>query len=534
MASAVNANLRPVSPGGDSPGRNHANTRRRGSHTDGVRATARPQRNVPMVGGGLGHDDPTTSAVGWDARVEYTPLHSAVVVPSGETERFIAKEMLSLCDAPGQTSTRVHLEAFLQDLIDDSAQMYKNANYKYYEYKPLTLFTIDSGYEDGLIFTPNNNRLLLLYRSGEAPVLGAHLVNFLVHNRVTRRLYLYTDQLPIYAEDRDAINDYNGGRTKMHIPKLLTEQLVDEIRQRVDDVTEIWLQFPGDRAPFLIVMNRNNQYDYMFGKNDASTAERPWSDATTLRFHSSDQTREYIRDQMFGMYQLEADAFYGFQYNFYDRYYNNSVQRDSYLDHLYNGFVEHRIDERRCQLQLSNPGSGVIHCGECASASATEGGRFDCVLQYAPLTSTGPCPIARYVLCTLNEWYRGHYLGHGLDIATPVIHDVRMAFLKPRVRHKVLAIDAFLKGANPAPGTTSFATAMGRAYGTSHGQDGHWPFASVEDCLKSPEYNTNKMLHHFAKGFNDSTGRPSPEWGNEGDLEWRRSVCQSLSPTKPS
>jgi hypothetical protein len=491
-------------------------------------------------GGGLGHDDPTTSAVGWDARVEYTPLHSAVVVPSGETERFIANEMLSLCDAPGQTSTRVNLEAFLQDLIDDSTQVYKNTNYGYYEYKRHTLFTIDFGYQDGPLFTPNDNRLLLLYRSGEAPVLGAHMVNYLVHNRKTRRDYLYADQLPIYAEDRATTDMLGGGGIHMRIPKLLTEQLVDEIRQRVDDVTEIWLQFPHDRAPFLIVMNRNNQYDYMFGEMDASTAERPWSDATTLRFHSyeSDQTPEYNENfQMFGMYYTrESYAFYGSQYITSDPYPTYDImQRDSYLDHLYKGFVEHRIDERRCQLQLANPGSGVIHCDECASASETEGGRFDCVLQYAPLTSTGPCPIARYVLCTLNEWYRGHNRGYGLDFAAPVIHDVRMAFLKPRIRRKVQAIDALMKGAIPAPGTTSFATAMGRAYGTSHGQeDGHWPFASVNDCLQSPEYNTNKMLHYFAKGFNDTTGRPAPEWGNEGDLEWRRRVCQSLSPTKPS
>ena len=500
-----------------------------------------------MVGGGLGHDDPTTPAMGLDAHFEYTPLHSAVLLPSGETERFIADEMLFICDAPGQTSTRVNLEAFLHDLIDDNTRRKENQyTDPYYKGQPLTLFTVDLGYDEGPLFTPNHNRLLLLYRSGDgdAPVLGAHLVKFLVKNRHARREYLYEDQRPIYAEDRETTYDDNGGRIHMRIPKLLTEQLVDEIRRRVLDVTEIWLQFPDDRAPFLIVMNRHNQYDYMFD-TDASTAERPWSDATTLRFKSneSDKTREYNPFHVFGRYQREADAFYGFQCDYYPYCENDQEdrkkQRDSYLDHLYNGFVKHRNDERRCQLQLANPRTGVSHCDECASASAMEGCRLYCV-QYAPLTSTGPCPIARYVLCTLNKWYQGiwsistHYYGPGLDVATPVIHDVRMAFRKPRIRHKVRAIDALKKGAIPAPGTTSFAATMGRAYGKSHGRDGHWPFASVEDCIQSPEYNTNKMLHHFAKGFNDTTGRPTPEWGDEGDLEWRRRVCQSLSPTKPS
>ena len=471
------------------------------------------------------------------------PETSAVVLQSGhihgpvddlETERLIANEMLRFCDTPGQTSTRVNLEAFLQDLLDDKRYMYEQMHYRYYQERERRLFTLNVGIDEGPVgsdegpvFSPNNNRLLLLYRSGDAPVLGAHLVNFLVKIHQFDD-YLYEFQLPIYAEDlSESTKDDN--RCRLPIPKLLTGDLVDEIRTRVADVTEIWLQFPTDRAPFLIVMNRRNQYDYIFGEQSDSTLETPRSDATGLRFQSnasddsSDETCESNHLCGAGLYKCDSYAFYRGKDDWYPR-------RDSYLDHLYDAFVTHRTDGRSCRLQLANPGSGVIHCAECANASAMDGGLFY-YLQHAPLTSIGPCPIARYVLCTLSKWHLGERSGDSsvFDVATPVIHDVRMALHKRRVRHKVLAVDALKKGAEPAPGTTAFATAMGRAYGTRHGKDGHWPFASVDDGLQSPEYKTNKMLYHFAKGFNDTIGRPVPEWGGEGDVAWRRRVCKTIT-----
>ena len=462
---------------------------------------------------------------------------TAVVLRSGhihgpiddlETERLIANEMRLFCETPGQTSTRVNLEAFLQDLLDDKRYMYEQMHYRYYPKRERRLFTLDVGYDEGPIFSPKNDRLLLLYRSGDAPVLGAHLVNFLVK---IRRFddYLYEFQQPIYAEDLSE-STTDDSRCRLPIPKLLTGDLVDEIRQRIADVTEIWLQFPADRAPFLIVMNRHNQYDYIFGEQSDSTLETPWSDATGLRFQSnaSDETCESNDLCGAGLYRCDSQAFYRGEDDWYPR-----APRDSYLDHLYNVFVTHRTDGRSCRLQLASPGSGVIHCAECANASAMDGGLFYYV-QHAPLgplTSIGPCPIARYVLCTLSKWHRGERSGDSsvFDVATPVIHDVRMALHKRRVRHKVLAVDALKKGAEPAPGTTAFATAMGRAYGTRHGKDGHWPFASVDDGLQSPEYKTNKMLYHFAKGFNDTIGRPVPEWGGEGDVAWRRRVCKTIT-----
>ena len=133
-------------------------------------------------------------------------------------------------------------------------------------------------------------------------------------------------------------------------------------------------------------MNRHNQYDYMFD-TESSTAEIPSSYATTLRFKTLDKTQEYNRWHIFCRYQREADAFYGFIYNYYnDNEADPENQRDSYLDHLYEGLYE-GFDEHSCQLQLANPGSDVIYCEECAGASAMEGGRLYCV-QYAPLTST--------------------------------------------------------------------------------------------------------------------------------------------------
>ena len=498
--------------------------------------------------GGVDRGDPTTTAVGPNAPIKYTPLHAAVVVPSEhangpagdrETERFIASEMLRLCDTPGRTSTRVNLEAFLQDLIDDKTDMYEEMYDRYYRRnRGRVLFTVDVGYEEGPIFSPNDNRLLLLYRSGGAPVLGAHLVNFLVESRIDRRDYLYSDQMPIYAEDASTTGDDPDERCRLPIPKLLTVDLVEEIRQRVGDVTEIWLQFPTDRAPFLIVTNRHNQYDYIFGEQSDSTLGTPRSHATTLRFqsHACDEARASNGTCGPTLYQCEEGEYYG-RASGYKR-----GLRESYLDHLYDRFVNGGSDEarRRCQRQLANSGSGFIHCDECANASAVDGGQFYYV-QYAPLTSAGQCPIARYVLCALSKWYYGSssynlYFGYGseFDLTTPVVHDIRMAFHKRRVLHKVLAVDAVKKGAEPAPGTTSFAAVMGRTYGTRHRLHGHLPFASVDDCLQSPEYKTNKMLHHFAKGFNETTGRPAPEWGGEGDMDWRRRVCQSLSPTTPT
>ena len=510
--------------------RSNANTRRRGSPATMDRR----------------HDYPMTS------EVEHTPLHAAVVVPSSEhasgpisdreMERFIANEMLLLCDKPGKTSTRAHLETFLQDLLDDKRCRYDMVHSRYDPQRVRSLFTVELEFDEGYLFVPDNNRLLLLYRSGKSPVLGAHLVDFMVKKRKYRHEEEHIDesQLPIYAEDGSTTDD---SRCHLPIPKLLTVDLVEEIRKRVADVTEIWLQFPTDRAPFLIVMNRYNQYDYLFGEQNGSTLDPPWSHATSLRFRSNtcDETHESNRICGTALYQCEEGEYYGRTNDSKPdpRYQRAPYQRacDRYLDHLYNGFVGSGNDAevRRCQLQLVNPGSGVIHCDECAHASAKGGGLFYHV-QYAPLTSTGLCPIARYVLRTLSKWYEGakNYDGDAseFDVTTPVVHDIRMALRKRRVLHKVLAVDAIKKGAEPAPGTTAFAVAMGRAYGTRYGKSGHVPFESVDDCLQSPEYNTNKMLHYFAKGFNDTTGRPLPEWGREGDMDWRGRVCESMSTVK--
>jgi len=514
-----------------------------------ILAKPRPKANTlrrgPRATTARRRDDPMPSAV------EYTPLHAAVAVPSDhadgtagdlDRERFIANEMLLLCDTPGKTSTRVHLETFLQDLLDDKRCRYDMAHSRYDPQRVISLFTKEFACDDQYQFWPGNNRLLLLYRSGDAPVLGVHMVYLMVKGRIFRHVddYLAEYELPIYAEDVTA-TEYDG-RFRLPIPKLLTVDLVDEIRRRVEDVAEIWLQFPVDRAPFLIVVNRHNQYDYLFGDPNGATLDPPWSDATTLRFRSSacGKTRELNGTCGPALYHCEEVAYYGRtnESRPIPSYRPEPPQRacDLYLDHLYNGFVISGHDEeaRRCQLQMANPGSGVVHCDECAHASAKYGGMFYHV-QYAPLTSNGPCPIARYVLCTLSKWYEGTQKSEDaseFDVTTPVVRDVRMALRKRRVLHKVLAVDAIKKGADPAPGTTAFAAAMGRAYGTRYGQDGHVPFGSVDDCLQSPDYHTNKMLHYFAKGFNDATGRPLPEWGREGDMDWRRRVCESLSAVK--
>jgi len=188
--------------------------------------------------------------------------------------------------------------------------------------------------------------------------------------------------------------------------------------------------------------------------------------------------------------------------------------------------IRRNNDARRlCQMQLANVRSDVIHCNECADASATmNGGRFY-YMQYAPLTSTGPCPNARYVLGIMAIWYRERNLiilggQYSFDATTiPLITEVRNALLqysKHRVLNKVLAIQEIKKGAEAAPGTTAYASAMGRSYGSR----GSVPFASVEDCMKTTEYDTNKRLHHFARGYNDATGRPVPD--STGRLGGRR------------
>ncbi len=146
-------------------------------------------------------------------------------------------------------------------------------------------------------------------------------------------------------------------------------------------------------------------------------------------------------------------------------------------------------------------------------------------MQYAHLTRSGPLPIATYVLRTLSRWFHID----SFDLTTPLIYDIRMAFRARRVSHKVLAVKAFREGAEAAPGTTAHAAAMGRLYGNLHQMDGRLPFVSTDVCMFATEYDTNKKLHHFARGFNESTGRPPPEWGNEGDMNWRMRVCDLLS-----
>jgi hypothetical protein len=152
--------------------------------------------------------------------------------------------------------------------------------------------------------------LLLLYGRDEAtqPVLGDHLLRFMSFNGSSvddptkwyvGRGYLHEEQKPAYLEPREFEERAMRGNAKQSAyfngltppvragcPRLLTVDVVDEIRRSISDVREIWLQF-SPRGPFFVVVNADREYDCVFGTEKHYSAfekEDPQSDATGVRY----------------------------------------------------------------------------------------------------------------------------------------------------------------------------------------------------------------------------------------------------------
>jgi hypothetical protein len=156
-----------------------------------------------------------------------------------------------------------------------------------------------------------------------APVLAEHLLAFMQLNGCTAanptgewnwgRDGLNKRHMPAYLEPHEFeeaalrgepgsmhskfYDTYGVPPMRFGCPKLLSDDIVDEITRNVDDVAEIWLQFARDGA-FLVVVNAAREYDYVFGTEQqrarfaapslatslATSAEDPPSLATTLRY----------------------------------------------------------------------------------------------------------------------------------------------------------------------------------------------------------------------------------------------------------
>jgi hypothetical protein len=146
-----------------------------------------------------------------------------------------------------------------------------------------------------------------------APVLAEHLLAFVQLNGCTAanptgewnwgRGELNKRHMPAYLEPHEFeeaalrgepgsmharyYDNYGVPPMRFGCPKLLSDDIVDEITHNVDDVAEIWLQFARDGA-FLVVVNAAREYDYVFGTEQQrarfADAEDPPSLATTLRY----------------------------------------------------------------------------------------------------------------------------------------------------------------------------------------------------------------------------------------------------------
>lgn len=503
--------------------------------------------------------------------VGFTPLESAVATSSAvsqsttdESDEALAMELLMQCDV-GNVSREANIASFLQSVIDD----HKEAGIH-------SLFRIVSDYYHGVIW-PTKGLLVLLYRTGDAPIFGEHLSNFVVkHASRGREGYLYDHARPAYI---DAVDDRFPVERNGNVPAFLTTDLVEEIRQNVADVAEIWLQI--DDPPFLIVTNRYNQYDYIFGDGDVTRAPR--SKATGLRFQYTSSASARYEDRLGRRYSSWNAEVGPYEYReLLSTLFDNAAELSYLTTHIYELHASHHyrdqveaeidrlvfLNERRtpewerhydanrrelqaeyqripqmkekldqiegrtnrCRMQLAGVGGDTVHCAECAaystltSADSTSTGRFY-FMQHAPLASTGTFPIAAYALRILAMWHSGPF-----DVNAPIIRDVRVLLRKRRKRrvlNKVLAVQSFRENGYGHPDSHAAALSAGRMFG----RDGtRSPFRSHQDCIESrPPYDTNRKLYHFARGFNESLGLPPPTFGAEGDDGWRDATCHQLT-----
>lgn len=494
--------------------------------------------------------------------VEFTPLDSTVTMSSvvnqsttEETDKALVSEILRHAG---------NVESFLQSVIDDN------------EDGGSFLFRIEDPYYF-TVLAPSTGLLVLLYRAGDAPIFAGHLSNFVIKHESRGRVgYLYDHARPAYI---DAVDDRFKMEMNGNVPKFLTTDLVEEIRQNVADVAEIWLQI--DDPPFLIVTNLANEYDYIFGDGSSSRDESvvAQSNATNLRFqYASDANdryedrlgrrystwdaeegpREYkeILSTLFDtedkhsyltthIYELHASHHYRVQVEAeisrlvflndrrtpnWQQYYDVHGQtlRDEYklIPQMKEKLAQIDARANRCRMQLAGVGGDMEYCAECASYSTVTSvdsksiGRFY-FMQRAPLARAKKWPISTYALRILEMRYSGTF-----DVNAPIIRDVRVQLRKRRVLNKVLAVQAFRENGYGHPDSHAAALVAGRVFG----RDGtRSPFRSHQDCIDSrPPYDTNRKLYHFTRGANEVRGLPPPTFGAEGDDGWRESTCHQL------
>jgi hypothetical protein len=120
------------------------------------------------------------------------------------------------------------------------------------------------------------------------------------------------------------------------------------------------------------------------------------------------------------------------------------------------------------------------------------------------------------------EFY-GSY-GFILGLITRLDKQNAMVEAKRRAIVKASAVERMRSSADGREGSMVWSDTMGRLYGTSHRQ----PFPNYDACMTSTDYPSSEQLYHLANGM-----ELNPPRGKRGDPEWRRALCRLLTGASP-
>ena len=280
------------------------------------------------------------------------------------------------------------------------------------------------------------------------------------------------------------------------VPKWITENVVGELLQSIDDVAEIWVDFQlGDLLNWSFRMHRMHRFMNIFPVMTIVTHDRHFAQLCH---------EDYIRLAQTDRVMLQQSA------------------RDAHI-------VSGSIDMHTFQY----PGAmyGNVRLPE-------EYGYYDVVKWRDPDGTRRILPFRElhirkqlFITTILLElavessaFLPNKFYGSFLFIMELVARlDKQNAMVETKRRRAIVkasAVGKIRSVVDGKEGSMVWSDAMDELHGLSHRQ--HFP--NYDACMTSTDYQTNEQLYHLAKGMG-----LNPPRGKRGDPQWRRALCRLLT-----
>lgn len=300
------------------------------------------------------------------------------------------------------------------------------------------------------------------------------------------------------------------------VPTWITENVVGELRQSIDDVAEIWVDFQlGDLRnwtgrgfrhnpiyPIITIVTHDRCFAQLCYSGFYITirTQKPYSDYESL-CHTGEYHREGPDIQSIHGIQSAHEAL---------------IVHTSGDMHIYQ-----RLGMMDGKVPIPLPRKGYYDAIQWRNADGTRS-----PLPFKKLNIQKELFITTILLelafnCNdtpTTEFY-GSY-GFILELITRLEKQNAMVKTKRRAIVKAYAVERMRSSADGKEGSMVWSETMGRLYGLSHRQ----PFLNYDECMTSTDYQTSEQLYHLANGMG-----LNPPRGKRGDQKWRRALCRLLT-----